>query len=144
MQNDSAGARERTAAERQEAARKAGIKSGEARRKKAGERKCIRYLMSLRVDDTDVRAGMRSLGIDEARFTNEMLVSVALLRMVTEKNLEAIKYVNALLGNDPALILKEKELNLRVRESENARKNAAAAPTGIAAMLADLGKRGNG
>jgi hypothetical protein len=91
---------ERTPKERQELARKAGKASGEARREKATLKSLLPLMMSLEVKDDKDKEALKALGLSDDELCNGALVSMALLQKAMKGNIQAIRLLAELNGEN--------------------------------------------
>jgi len=107
----------RTKEEQRELARKAGIASGEARRKIAKEKDKLKALMKCLPELTPERIRqLEKMGIDAEGLDNESLMMVALLGKALTGNVLAVEYIDKRLGNHPDTKIKARETKVRERE----------------------------
>lgn len=95
IQND-----KRTPSERRENARKAGIASGKARRKKKSMKQAMNYLLSLPVADEYVDE-LIQWGIDPNDSDNQMLVATKAFQKAISGNVDAMKFIASITGSVP-------------------------------------------
>ena len=80
----------RTAEERRELARKAGIASGEARRRKADFRRTLNLLLTAKIDSPEWTPILESLGLDS---TLEAAVNMAMIKEALTGNVKAYEAI---------------------------------------------------
>lgn len=101
--------------ERRESARKAGLASAAARRKRKSMREKMKLLLSLPACDSDL-AELEALGIPIEESDNEMVILKGLFLKAANGDVPASKEIRNILGKDNAseeLELKKKELKLK-------------------------------
>ena len=105
----------RTREEQERLARKAGIASGIARRKKGASRKYLKQLLALTPNLTKAdEARLRNLGVPEGvELDNEFLITLAMMKKAKDGDLRAIDMVHEYLGEDPHTMLEEKRLKVQ-------------------------------
>lgn len=111
----------RTESERRALASKAGIKSGEARRKKKLLKDRMKALLELPVYDFDDRNEASAMGVDPDDIDNETVLLIKLFREAKKGNVNAFKEIRNLIGQDLAteeIELKKKELELKEKALE--------------------------
>ena len=91
---------ERTPKEREELARKAGKASGEARREKATLKSLLPLMMSLEVKDEKDKDALKALGLSDDDLCNGAIVSMALLQKAMKGNIQAIRLLAELNGEN--------------------------------------------
>ena len=99
-------------------ARKGGIASGVARRKKGASRRYLKQLLALTPNLTKAEeTAIGKLGIpEEVEIDNEFLITMAMLKKARDGDLRAIDMVHEYLGEDPHTMLEEK----RIKAQESA------------------------
>lgn len=88
----------RTTEEQREIARKGGIASGKARRKKKAMREQMELLLSLPLVDNKAKAQFKELGIDDANMDNQMALVVSTFKQALKGNTNAINIIRELIG----------------------------------------------
>ena len=92
---------ERTPSERRENARKAGIASGEARRRKKLLKECMIELLDLPVTNRKHWNKLSRMGVDPDNIDNKELLTVALFeKAVSEGDVAAFREIRNLIGED--------------------------------------------
>lgn len=91
----------RTPSERRENAKKAGVASGEARRRKKSMKQTMEYLLSLPISNDENREIVAELGIDPDDVDNQMVVMVAALKKASKGNVDAMKFIASITGSTP-------------------------------------------
>lgn len=91
---------QRTPSERRENARKAGKASGEARRAKKTLREYSDFLLSLPVADRRRWNKMARAGIPPEGCDNKMLVAFALMQQAQTGDVQAVKELRSIIGED--------------------------------------------
>ena len=92
---------ERTKEEQREIARKGGIASGEARKRKKSLKEAMDLLLSLPVKDNKVRKQIADLGIDPDLVDNQMAMVIAQWRQAVKGNTKAYQNIEATVGEKP-------------------------------------------
>lgn len=87
---------ELTEEKQRELARKGGIASGEARRKKKTMRENAELLLSLGVKNDKLKKVMNELGIDEEEQTNQMAMLISMLNVTLKGGNGAVQAFNSL------------------------------------------------
>lgn len=80
---------------------KGGIASGIARRKKKALKEQMELLLSLPLQDKDVKAKLRSLGIAEEEMDNQMAMIIGLWKKALKGDIQAFNSIRDLLGEKP-------------------------------------------
>lgn len=91
---------ERSKKEQRELARKGGIASGEARREKATLKNLLPMMMSLEIKDDKDKEKLKELGLSDKDMCNGALVSMALLQKAMKGNIQAIRLLAELNGEN--------------------------------------------
>ena len=91
---------ERSKKEQRELARKGGIASGEARREKATLKNLLPMMMSLEIKDDKDKEKLKALGLSDKDMCNGALVSMALLQKAMKGNIQAIRLLAELNGEN--------------------------------------------
>lgn len=103
---------QRTPSERRESARKAGIASGESRRRKADMRNSMQALLSMKI--TDKLAGqLKQLGIVGEEWTYSDLINVSAMQQAMKGNVRAMEFVRDTAGYNAELLLHEQEFEYK-------------------------------
>lgn len=101
----------RTPSERRENARKAGIASGEARRKKKTMKQAMNLLLSLPVSDENMTI-LEQLGIDSDDADNQMLVMVSMMQRAIKGNVSAAQFIVSVTGSTAMTETERAKINL--------------------------------
>lgn len=112
---------ERTPSERREIAKKAGIASGKARRKKAEFKKALEIVLSSQVQNQQLAEMLESMGYDN---TNEMAIALMTVQKAMKGDLRAVELI-ARTGNQAVkdkLDKQEQKERIRALKLENQRK----------------------
>lgn len=112
---------ERTPSERREIAKKAGIASGKARRKKAEFKKALEIVLSSQVQNQQLAEMLEIMGYDN---TNEMAIALMTVQKAMKGDLRAVELI-ARTGNQAAkdkLDKQEQKERIRALKLENQRK----------------------
>ena len=93
---------ERTPEELREIARKGGLASGEARRKRKTMREQAELLLSLAVKNPKLKKAMSELGIDEDEQNNQMAMIISVMnKAITKGDIQAFNSLQATIGEKP-------------------------------------------
>ena len=101
--------------EQAEIAKKAGIASGVAKRKKNAARMWLKEILAYKPKITPaMRAGIENLGgdPDSGNYTTEALIMVALAQKGMKGDTRAMELYLEMLGEDPKTVLEEKRMAL--------------------------------
>lgn len=107
----------RTPNERRELAKKAGIASGEARRRKANFRKTLNMLLTAEVD-TELSPMLKELGLDS---TLESAVNMAMIKEAMMGNVKAYEAIAKYSGQSSQTDADLKEQEIRTDRAKRAR-----------------------
>lgn len=88
---------ERTPSERRENAKKAGVASGKARRKKADLKKALNTILSADVANDQLGAILESMGFEK---TNESAIALITLQKALKGNMRAVELIARLNSNE--------------------------------------------
>lgn len=88
---------ERTPSERRENARKAGVASGKARRKKADFKKALNTILSADVANDQLGAILERMGFEK---TNESAIALITLQKALKGNMRAVELIARLNSNE--------------------------------------------
>ena len=108
---------ERTEDEQREIARKGGIESGKARRRKRTMKEAAQIALNAPVSAEKAEL-LKKYGIAEQDCTNLMLIMVKAVQMATDGNLKAAEFVRDILGENPQYKIYEKRLEYLIAEKE--------------------------
>ena len=108
---------ERTEDEQREIARKGGIESGQARRRKRTMKEAAQIVLNAPVSAEKAEL-LKKYGIAEQDCTNLMLIMVKAVQMATDGNLKAAEFVRDILGENPQYKIYEKRLEYLIAEKE--------------------------
>lgn len=118
----------RTPSERRENARKAGVASGEARRKKKSMKQAMNLLLSMPVSD-EYREAIERFGLDANDADNQMMVMISAFKKAVSGNVDAMKFIASITGSNSMsendrkkAKLSEKRLKLQKDEFEYKKK----------------------
>lgn len=103
---------QRTPSERRESARKAGIASGEARRRKADMRNSMQNLLSMQITPSLAKQ-LQSLGIVGEEWTYSDLINVSAMQQAMKGNVRAMEFVRDTAGYNAELLLHEQEFEYK-------------------------------
>lgn len=103
-----------------EIARKGGVASGEARRRKKAMRDTAKMMMDMTIPDslTQLKAKLKAMGVDEEDITYQAAVMVGVINQAIKGNTRAASFLRDTMGENPSLMLREKELEQRNAEFE--------------------------
>ena len=114
---------ERTPSERRENAKKAGVASGKARRKKANLKKAFETILQADVASPNVKKQLEDMGFDT---TNEMALAMVMMQKAMKGNVRAFEQISKLTTTDAKDSLDKKEQRERIEalklENEKRRK----------------------
>jgi hypothetical protein len=114
---------ERTPSERRENAKKAGVASGKARRKKANLKKAFETILQADVASPSVKKQLEDMGFDT---TNEMALAMVMMQKAMKGNVRAFEQISKLTTTDAKDSLDKKEQRERIEalklENEKRRK----------------------
>lgn len=116
---------ERTPSERRENAKKAGVASGKARRKKADFKKALNTILSADVANAQLESILESMGFEK---TNESAIALITLQKALKGNMRAVELIARLNSNEgtkDSLDKKEQKARIKSLELENKRKAQA-------------------
>lgn len=115
---------ERTPSERRENAKKAGVASGKARRKKANLKKAFETILQAEVASPNVKKQLEELGFDS---TNEMALAMVMMQKAMKGNVRAFEQISKLTTTDAKDSLDKKEQRERIEalKLENAKRRVA-------------------
>lgn len=108
----------RTAEERRELAKKAGIASGEARRKKADFRKTLNMLLTAKINDSEWTPVLEAMGLDS---TLESAINMAIVREALTGNVKAYEAIAKYSGQSSQTDADLKEQEIRTDRAKRAR-----------------------
>lgn len=106
---------ERTPSERRENAKKAGVASGKARRKKANLKKAFETILQADVASPNVKKQLEDLGFDS---TNEMALAMVMMQKAMKGNVRAFEQISKLTTTDAKDTLDKKEQKARIKRLE--------------------------
>lgn len=114
---------ERTPSERRENAKKAGVASGKARRKKANLKKAFETILQADVASPNVKKQLEDMGFDT---TNEMALAMVMMQKAMKGNVRAFEQISNLTATDAKDSLDKREQKERIEalklENEKRRK----------------------
>ena len=102
---------ERTPSERRENAKKAGVASGKARRKKANLKKTFETILQADVASPSVKKQLEDMGFDT---TNEMALAMVMMQKAMKGNVRAFEQISKLTTTDAKDSLDKKEQKERI------------------------------
>lgn len=103
-----------------ETARKGGIASGEARRRKKAMRDTAKMLLDMQVPKAakELKQKLAVMGISEEDFTYQTAVMVGVINQAMKGNTKAAAFLRDTVGENPAHELRERELDQKITEFE--------------------------
>ena len=114
---------ERTPSERRENAKKAGVASGKARRKKANLKKAFETILQADVASPSVKKQLEDMGFDT---TNEMALAMVMMQKAMKGNVRAFEQISKLTTTDAKDSLDKRDQKERIEalklENEKRRK----------------------
>ena len=102
---------ERTPSERRENAKKAGVASGKARRKKANLKKAFETILQADVASPNVKKQLEDMGFDT---TNEMALAMVMMQKAMKGNVRAFEQISKLTTTDTKDSLDKREQKERI------------------------------
>ena len=102
---------ERTPSERRENAKKAGVASGKARRKKANLKKAFETILQADVASPNVKKQLEDMGFDT---TNEMALAMVMMQKAMKGNVRAFEQISNLTATDAKDSLDKREQKERI------------------------------
>lgn len=137
---------ERTPSERRESAKKAGVASGKARRKKANLKKAFETILQAEVASPNVKKQLEELGFDS---TNEMALAMVMMQKAMKGNVRAFEQISKLTTTDAKDSLDKREQKERIKrlELDNRKReqelSGAKSDTGLMESLLEAVKGGD-
>ena len=104
-------ANKRTKSEHREIAKKGGVASGVARRKKANLRKAFETILQAEVASPNVKKQLEELGFDS---TNEMALAMVMMQKAMKGNVRAFEQISRLTAIDTKDSLDKREQKERI------------------------------
>ena len=108
-------ANKRTKSEHREIAKKGGVASGVARRKKANLKKAFETILQAEVASPNVKKQLEELGFDS---TNEMALAMVMMQKAMKGNVRAFEQISKLTTTDAKDSLDRKEQRERIKALE--------------------------
>lgn len=105
-------ANKRTKSEHREIAKKGGVASGVARRKKANLKKAFETILQAEVASHNVKKQLEELGFDS---TNEMALAMVMMQKAMKGNVRAFEQISKLTTTDAKDSLDKKEQKERIK-----------------------------
>lgn len=105
-------ANKRTKNEHREIARKGGVASGKARRKKANLRKAFETILQAEVSSPNVKKQLEELGFES---TNEMALAMVMMQKAMKGNVRAFEQISKLTTTDVKDSLDKAEQKERIK-----------------------------
>ena len=99
----------RTGEQQVETARRGGIASGEARRRKKTMKETAKMLLDMEIPDAakELKAKLKVMGISEEDFTYQSAVMVGILNQAMKGNTKAAAFLRDTVGENPMLMEEE-------------------------------------
>ena len=99
----------RTGEQQVETARRGGIASGEARRRKKTMRETAKMLLDMEIPDAakELKAKLKVMGISEEDFTYQSAVMVGILNQAMKGNTKAAAFLRDTVGENPLMMEEE-------------------------------------
>lgn len=104
--------------------RAGGIASGKAKRRRKTVREVLKQLCGLPCTDRMIRRRMMAAGLDDDDLTNGAALALAIYKGAAGGSPALIKQALEILGEEPYLKLKEKELHARQKDTDAERPRA--------------------
>lgn len=101
-----------------ERGRAGGIASGKAKRRRKNVREVLKLLCGLPCTDRTIKRRMMAAGLDDDDLTNGAALALAIYKGAASGSPALIKQALEILGEEPYLKLKEKELRARQKETD--------------------------
>lgn len=95
-------ANKRTASERREIARKAGIKSGEVRRAKKTFRTLFEDFGEMKITDEELKEGLKKAGIEEEEMVNKVAIAFSMYLKAISGDTRAFELIRDTMGEKPS------------------------------------------
>lgn len=111
---------ERTTEEQREIARKGGVASGKARRRKRTMAEALQLITNTPVNEEQAEI-LQKYGFAEQDCTYLMLMMIKAVQMASEGNLKAAEFVRDTLGESPQYKINEKRLQVLIADKEASR-----------------------
>lgn len=111
---------ERTEDEQREIARKGGVASGKARRRKRTMAEALQLITNSPVNAEQAKI-LQKYGFAERDCTYLMLMMMKAVQMASEGNLKAAEFVRDTLGESPQYKINEKRLQVLIADKEASR-----------------------
>lgn len=110
---------ERTEDEQREIAKKGGVASGKARRRKRTMKEAAELILKAPANDEQTEL-LKKYGIPEQDCTNLLVIMAKAVQMASEGNLKAAKFIRDTLGENPQYKIYEKRLEYLIADKEAA------------------------
>lgn len=108
---------ERTTEEQREIARKGGVASGKARRRKRTMKEAAQIILNAPANAEQCEL-LQKYGIARQDCTQLMLIMVKAVQMASDGNLKAAEFVRDILGENPQYKIYEKRLEFLIADKE--------------------------
>lgn len=110
-------ANQRTPNERRESAKKAGVASGEARRKKKTMTQLVNQYLNFKVKDPKQKKQLKDAGFDEEEFDNKTMLMMSIVKHATRGNVKFAALALKLSKDDELIELEKKRIRNEIKES---------------------------
>ena len=110
----------RTKEEQREIARKGGIASGKARRKKKLIKEQLELLLSLPLKDENAKRKLEQLGIDADNLDNQMAMIISIWNKALKGDIQAFNSIRDSIGEKPSDVVEN--INYTKEEAEKYKK----------------------
>lgn len=126
----------RTGEQQVETARKGGIASGEARKRKKAMRDTAKMLLDMQVPKAakELKNKLAVMGISEEDFTYQTAVMVGVINQAMKGNIKAATFLRDTIGENPVYEIRKMELEQNIEEFEYKKERDA----GISQEIEDL------
>lgn len=108
---------ERTEDEQREIARKGGVASGEARRKKRDAKAAARLILNLPASES-LEANLKKLGVKEEDFTNMVAIMARAFTKAMSGDISAMSFLIDMAGASPRFKMAEEQHKKAMRDEE--------------------------
>ena len=112
-------ANKRTPEERKKLGAAGGRKSGEAKRRKKAMREQMEYLLSRPLDNPELAAQAKALGVDTSELDNQMGLMVATFLQALQGDTKATNIIRELVGERVTEIKVDTNINDKVEELQS-------------------------
>ncbi len=108
---------ERTEDEQREIAKKGGVASGKARRRKRTMKEAAELILKAPANDEQTEL-LKKYGIPEQDCTNLLVIMAKAVQMASEGNLKAAEFIRDTLGENPQYKIHEKRLEYLIADKQ--------------------------